>query len=317
MSSPRRRSPTRERPRRYGHCNVQPNSVAVAFGRLLSFDRLRKHRPNIGGTSAEHVALNPGGAIRGPTTDSRTPAGDMTESATAIGGAERSQFVHRIWPAIPATWPPCAPRSAAGAAPAPGRRERPAAGRERGRQQLRRARLHPRDRRRDRRADLLDRARKRLRRDRRPRQVADPLQPTHRTGSGDRDHAAAHPRGPLPSRPPRYPGTPPPSTAWPRRAIRGRPGRRGASIANALRCSRLPCAAPPPQPRAARGPADRPHAPRERMRLHPASAGRGAGGACGGREPCLHPIPQASPIMIYYTTTPWPAPQPPRNCETR
>ena len=25
----------------------------------------------------------------------------MTESATAIGGAERSQFVHRIWPAYP------------------------------------------------------------------------------------------------------------------------------------------------------------------------------------------------------------------------
>jgi hypothetical protein len=25
----------------------------------------------------------------------------MTESATAIGGAERSEFVHRIWPAYP------------------------------------------------------------------------------------------------------------------------------------------------------------------------------------------------------------------------
>ena len=33
--------------------------------------------------------------------------------------------------------------------------------------------------------------------------------------------------------------------------------------------------------------------------------------------PGLHPIPQVSPILIYYTTTPWPAPQPPRNCETR
>ena len=29
------------------------------------------------------------------------------------------------------------------------------------------------------------------------------------------------------------------------------------------------------------------------------------------------PIPQASPIPTYYTTTPWPAPQPPRNRETR
>ena len=30
----------------------------------------------------------------------------------------------------------------------------------------------------------------------------------------------------------------------------------------------------------------------------------------------FHPLPQASRILIYYTTTPWPAPQPPRSCET-
>ena len=35
------------------------------------------------------------------TTDARTPGDDMTESETAIGGAERSEFVHRIWPAYP------------------------------------------------------------------------------------------------------------------------------------------------------------------------------------------------------------------------
>jgi serine/threonine-protein kinase RsbW len=33
--------------------------------------------------------------------DSSTPGDDMTEPAAAIGGAERSEFVHRSWPAYP------------------------------------------------------------------------------------------------------------------------------------------------------------------------------------------------------------------------
>ena len=99
--SPRRRSPTRERP-----ASAWPLQRSAQLRRWSSADCC--HLIGSGSLdrtsavpSAEQAALDPGGAIRGPTTDSRTPGGDMTESATAIGGAERSEFVHRIWPAYP------------------------------------------------------------------------------------------------------------------------------------------------------------------------------------------------------------------------
>ena len=152
----------------------------------------------------------------------------MTESATAIGGAERSEFVHRIWPAYP--------RHLAAL-----------------RAEVRRW-LSPLALSGDAENDLLlavnEAASNCVEHAYTSATVDGTVELTFwtepgsvcveivdqgrwRTPSGqptgrgrDRDHAAAHPRGPDPSRRPRYPRTPRPCTARPRRAIRGRMGRR-------------------------------------------------------------------------------------------
>ena len=80
-------------------------------------------------------------------------------------GARRLSSCTAAGRRIPASWRPCAPRCAAGwrrSACTEAHRRRPGAGRERGGEQLRRARLHTADRRRHRRVDLLDRTRRGL-----------------------------------------------------------------------------------------------------------------------------------------------------------
>ena len=219
----------------------------------------------------------------------------MTESATAIGGAERSEFVHRIWPAYP---------------------RHLAALRAEVRRWLAPLAL-PRDAENDLLLAVNEAASNCVEHAYTPATVDGTVKLTFWTEPGSVCvEIVDHGRWRTPSSQPTGRGQgiaimqrliPVVLLHHDRRGTRvlllhplpGPAARSAADPAAEEPASPTPCAAPgspallpaPPQPRAARGPADRPHAPRERMRLYPASAGRGAGGArrrgaCGGREPC-------------------------------
>ena len=150
---------------------------------------------------------------------------DMTEPAAAIGGAERSEFVHRSWPAYPRhlaalraevrRW--LAPL----ALPGDAKNDLLLAVNEAASNCVEHAYTpatvdgtveltfwtEPRSVC----VEIVDHG-----------GVADPLRSVHGTRSGDRDHAAAHPGGTDPLRQSRNPGAPEPPTTRPRQADPGR-----------------------------------------------------------------------------------------------
>ena len=63
--------------------------------------RFRRHRTNIGGTVERERCPGPRWRDSWTTTISSTLGDDMAEPAAVVSWAERSEFVHRSWPARP------------------------------------------------------------------------------------------------------------------------------------------------------------------------------------------------------------------------